>query len=293
MLFLGNLGLTLGSKFTFLVLIKSAVLTKTPKMKRILPIFFIFSVFITGGYWSARSSVGSMIYFYNTETNINNFATLKMAFDVYFVNHGGYFFQPFDLRENFEAAIKEKKGDIYLLSSWHLKELQRKKVPFEIALVGTSKGNIMQRKVLSANKDITNVSMLKNSVVAAAGSEEYVHSILKQILGKEQEALLKDIKILIVPKDIDAVMAVGFGMASAAISAESGLDKLAMMNPNHFRELHTLGFSEKDYLLIAATLKKPDQQEIQFLDVLRAMSEADAGQANLKLLGIDGWRTLK
>ncbi len=262
-------------------------------MKRILPVFFIFSVFITGSYWSAHSNVGSIIYFYNPETNINNFATLKTAFDTYLVNHGGYYFQPFDDRKNFEAVIQEKKGDIYLLSSWHLKELQQKKVPLEIALVGTSKGNTMQRKVLSAKKDIVNVAMLKNTVVAAAGSEEYVHSILKQILGKGQEALLNDIKILIVPKDIDAVMAVGFGMATAAISAESGLDKLAMINPNQFKELHSLGFSEKDYLLIAATLKKTDQQERQLLEELRKMSETDAGEANLKMLGIDGWRAVQ
>lgn len=262
-------------------------------MKRFWPVFFIFSIFVTAGYWSAHSEVRSTYYFYNTETNINNFATLKMGFDIYLVNHGGYLLQPFDLRENFEKVIHEKKGDVYLLSSWHLKELQQKKVPLEIALVGTSKGNTMQRKVLSAKKDIVDFAMLKNTVVAAAGSEEYVHSILKQILGKGQEALLKDIKILIVPKDIDAVMAVGFGMATAAISAESGLDKLATMSPNQFKELHSLGYSEKDYLLIAATLKKPDQQEIQLLEVLRKMSEEDAGVANLKVLGIDGWSTVQ
>jgi len=101
-------------------------------MKRILPVFFIFSVFITGSYWSAYSNVGSTIYFYNPETNINNFATLKTAFDTYLVNHGGYYFQPFDSRENFEAVIKEKKGDIYLLSSWHLKALQQKNVPLKM-----------------------------------------------------------------------------------------------------------------------------------------------------------------
>jgi len=262
-------------------------------MKRILPVFLIISVFITGGYWSACSNVGSIIYFYNPETNINNFATLKTAFDTYLVNHGGYYFQPFDSRENFESVIQEKKGDVYLLSSWHLKALQQKNVPLKIALVGTSKGNTMQRKVLSAKKDIADVTMLKNTVVAGAGSEEYIHSVLKQILGKEQEALLKDIKILIVPKDIDAIMAVGFGMATAAICAESGLDKLAMINPNQFRELHSLGFSEKDYLLVAATLQKPEQQEVELLEVLRTMSEAETGGENLKLLGIDGWRAMQ
>ena len=268
-------------------------------MKRILAIFFI--LLSSGAYWSTYSNaeptiemgIAPTFYFYNTETNINNFATLKMGFDIYFVNHGGYYLQPFDIRENFEKAIQDKKGDIYLLSSWHLKELQLKKVPLEIALVATSKGKIMQKKVLSVSNDITNVAMLKDTVVAAAGSEEYVHSILKQILGKKQEALLKDIKILIVPKDLDALLAVGFGMASAAISAENGLDKLAMMIPGHFRRLHTLGFSEEDYILIAATLKKPDQEETQLLKVLREMSDTEAGKENLKLLGIDGRSTLK
>ncbi|MGZ5011041.1 MAG: hypothetical protein ACXV74_08805 [Methylobacter sp.] len=261
-------------------------------MKRVLPASFICFLFIAGSYWSAYSNTGSVIYFYNPETNINNFATLKTAFDTYLVNHGGYYFQPFDNKEKFETVVHEKKGDIYLLSSWHLKALQQKNVPLKIALVGTSKGNTMQRKVLSTKKDIANVSMLKNTVVAGAGSEEYIQSVLKQILGKEQESLLKDIKILIVPKDIDAIMAVGFGMATAAISAESSLDKLSMINPNQFRELHGLGFSEKDYLLVAATLKKPEQQEAPLLEVLRKMSE-DAGEENLKLLGIDGWRALQ
>lgn len=296
-------------------------------MKRFWPIFAVFFVFFIGGYWPvyadsspaisppipksepgdaeylaerARqreaylpySTVVPTFYFYNTESNFNNFATVKMGFDIYFEERGGYFLQPFDLRVNFEKAIK-KKGDVFLLSNWHLKELQKKKVPLQIALVATSKGNVVQRKVLSAKRGIDNVAMLKNAVVAAAGSEEYVHSILKQMVGKDQEALIKDIKILIVPKDIDALLAVGFGMASAAISAENGLEKLAMFNPNHFRELHSLGYSEKDYFLIAATLKKPDQQETQLLEVLRKMSETDAGKENLKLLGIDGWRTVK
>lgn len=259
-------------------------------MKRILHIFFIFAVFFSGGFWSIGVKAGPFIYFYNPETNINNFATLKTAFDTYLVNHGDYYFQPFDIRENFESVIREKNGDIFLLSSWHLKALQQKNIPLEIALVGTSKGNTMQRKVLSTKKDIINADMLRNTIVAGAGSEEYIHSVLKQILGKDQEALLKDIKILIVPKDIDALMAVGFGMASAAISAESSLNKLAMINPNQFRELHSLGFSEKDYLLVAATLKKPAQQETHLLELLQNMPEVKQGEENLKLLGIDGWR---
>lgn len=261
-------------------------------MKRALSVVFICFLYISGSYWSACYSARPTIYFYNPETNVNNFATLKAAFDTYLLNHGGYYFQPFENKEKFEAAVHEGKGDIYLLSSWHLKALQQQNVPLKVALIGTLKGNTMQRKVLSAKKAITSVAMLKNTVIAGAGSEEYIYSVLKQILGKEQEPLLKGIKILVVPKDIDAIMSVGFGIATAAISAESSLDKLATINPNQFSELHRLGFSEKEYLLVAATLEKPERQEAQLLDVLHKMSE-DAGKENLRWLGIDGWRKLQ
>jgi hypothetical protein len=261
-------------------------------MKPLLTLLFIFITFIAGSYWSVQSNEGAFIYFYNPETNINNFATVKRAFDTYFVDQGGYHFQPFDDRSNFEAIVKQEKGNVYLLSSWHLSALRQQNIPLEIALIGTSKGNTLQRKVLSAKKEVQNVTMLKNTIVAGAGSEKYIYSILQQIVGKGQEALLKDIKILTVPKDIDAVMAVNFGMASAAISSESSLDKLATINPNQFQQLHSLGFSEKSYLLVAATLKKPEPQETQVLEVLRKMSETSEGIKSLKLLGIDGWKSL-
>ncbi len=248
-------------------------------------------MFIASSYWTAHSSVDPLIYFYNPETNINNFATLKTAFDTYLSTRGGYHFQPFDDRTNFEIAVKQEKGNIYMLSSWHLAALRKQNIPLEIALVRTSKGNTLQRKVLRTKPDITDVVMLKNTVVAGAGSEDYIRSVLQQIGGAGNEALVKDIKILTVPKDIDAVMAVSFGMASAAIAAESSLEKLATINPNQFQQLHNLGSSEPSYLLIAATLKKPEGSELKLLEVLQKMSETE-GEKQLKLLGIDGWKPL-
>lgn len=261
-------------------------------MKQIYTLFLILSVFITGSFSAAFSNAGAVIYFYNPETNINNFATLKTAFDNYLSNQGVFHFQPFDNRDNFETVVKQKSADVYLLSSWHLEALQKQNIPIEAQMCGTYKGNIMQRKVLSAKKDIINTSMLKDTVIAGAGSEDYIRSILQQILGKEHQELLEHVKILTVPKDIDALMAVSFGMATAAISAESSLTKLAIINPNQFQQLHSLGFSEKAYILIAATLKKPEQLQTQLLEILRKMPETGTGEKNLKLLGIDGWKPL-
>ncbi len=261
-------------------------------MKRISALFFLLLIFIVGSDWTAHSSAGAVVYFYNPETNINNFASLKTAFDTYFSTQGSYQFQPFDNPDNFEETLKQKKGNLYLLSSWHLNALRQKKIPLEIVLVATSKGNTTQSKVLSVKREITDITMLKDSTIAGSGSESYIRSVLLQIFGAKNKALLDRIKVLMVPKDMDALLSVSYGMAAAAISAESSLNKLSIVNPNQFQQLHTLGISEKSYFLIAATLEKPNQDEMQLIEIVRKMADTEAGEKNLNLLGLDGWKAL-
>lgn len=250
---------------------------------RISTLFFFLLVLIAGSYSSACVGASVTVYFYNPETNINNFSILKTSFDSYLSTQGDYQFQPFDTQENFEKSLN-KKGNIYLLSSWHFNVLQQK-FPLQISLIGTFKGNATQKKILSAKKDIVDFSMLKNATIAGAGSENYIRSVLQQIDPTKYKELSDTIKILKVPKDIDALMAVGFGMADAAIAAESSLKTLESLNANQYKQLHSLGGSEKSYLLVAATFDKPGKNETKVLEILFNM----AGQKNLNLLGLDGW----
>ncbi|MEY4767962.1 MAG: hypothetical protein RL637_601 [Pseudomonadota bacterium] len=261
-------------------------------MKPFSALFFLLLVFIIGGDTTAHSSAGAVIYFYNPETNINNFATLKTGFDTYLSTQGPYQFQPFDSAENFEEALKQKKGNLYLLSSWHLAALRQRKIPLEIVLVATSKGNTMQSKILSAKREITDVTMLKDSTIAGSANEGYIRSVLSQMFGAKNKALLDQIKILVVPKDADALLSVSFGVSAAAVSTESSLNKFSIINPKQFQQLHTLGVSEKSYFLIAATLEKPNQDEMQLIEILHKMAETEAGEKNLNLLGLDGWKAL-
>lgn len=262
-------------------------------MKRLVCVGIIALLILLGIYKEVLSSVNTIIYFYNPETNINNFSTLKTEFDSYLFTKGNYQFQPFNDRNNFENIINTNKNSIYILSSWHLNSLKSKKIPLEIALLGTNKGEAMQRKVLSATLSITNFNdLVSGTVIAGAGSEEYIRSMLKEMLGANKESILAGIKILTVPKDIDALMSVGFGMAGAALTAESGLANLSLINPKQFQQMHSIGFTEKDYRLVAATFNKPGEKEKPLLNILNAMQENNDGKEKLKLLGIDGWKPL-
>lgn len=64
------------------------------------------------------------VYFYNPESNVDNFASLKTRLDVYLKDTGPYQFQPFCDRETFEATIRNKHDCILIISSWYYKELR-------------------------------------------------------------------------------------------------------------------------------------------------------------------------
>lgn len=238
---------------------------------------------------AAGAAVSSQtIFFYNPETNVDNFATLKSEFDTYLASKGSFNFQPFSDRDTFEKTALGRPDSMYLLSSWHFSQL-KSRLPLEPVLVGTSKGEIEQRKILTS-KDVTSLAGLDGATVAGAGNEFYLRNILRQMLGPDKDAIADSVKVLTVPKDIDALMAVGFGVAKAAISSESSLQKLALINAKQSASLKVLATSEKSFLLIAAVPKQSLSKDTSLINAVESMGSLPEGERNLKLLGIDGWR---
>lgn len=235
------------------------------------------------------------VFFYNPESSIDNFAALKTEFDSYLSGQGEYSFQPFSERSTFESMLSDKAQGVYLLSSWHYAQLNAK-TPLAAVLVGVVKGELQQRKIL-ISKDLADVSALSGATIAGSGSEDYLRSQLQQMLGGKYAGLSSKIKLLTVPKDIDALMAVGFGVATAAISSESSFNKLAMINPKQHAQLKTLASGEKSFLLIAA-VAKPGQNggsqsdETGLLKVIEGMGQQPNGEKKLKMLGLDGWKRI-
>jgi hypothetical protein len=238
----------------------------------------------------ALAAADQTVLFYNPETSIDNFATLKTEFDTYLAEHGGYSFQPFSDRANFEQALRSQPNSVYLLSSWHYSQLNSQ-FPLEPVLVGTAKGEYLQRKVLSA-RDAADPAGLQGTTVAGAGTEEYLRNLLKQMFGPDKESLVAGLKVLTVPKDIDALMAVGFGMAKAALASEGSLQKLALINAKQREQLKPLASSDKSFLLIAAVPKSSKAEGETLVKVMEDMGQQPAGARNLRLLGLDGWKRL-
>jgi hypothetical protein len=234
------------------------------------------------------------IYFYNPETNINNFASLKTEFDQYLSSYGSFQFQPFSDRNSFEKFIVGRSDGVFLISSWHFRQLKRKfPIDMEAKLVGVSKGKATYEKILTTKNNIINIDLLKGKIVASSGNEDYTKNILMQMHGEGKRDIVDSLKILTVPKDIDALMAVGYGMADSALTTESSLIKLASINPKQYGFLSTLAKSEEILLPIIAVPRQSDENIKLLLTIIEKMETVLEGRKKLKMLGVDGWKKLE
>ncbi len=234
------------------------------------------------------------IYFYNPETNINNFASLKTEFDQYLSNYGSFHFQPFSDRESFEKFVVGRSDGVFLISSWHYRQLKKVfPIGMEAKLVGVSNGKATYKKILTAKNNIINIDLLEGKIVASSGNENYTRKILMQMHGAGKRNIVDTMRILTVPKDIDALMAVGYGMADSALTTENSLVKLAAINPKQYGFLRSLSKSEQILLPVIATLEQSDEKISFLLAIIEEMASGLDGKKKLKMLGVDGWKKVE
>lgn len=228
------------------------------------------------------------IYFYSSETNINNFKSLKMEFDRYLSRFGPYEFQPFSARDVFEKHVKGKENCLLLLSSWHYRHIH-KKYALMPALTGVRNGKKYQKKILVADEKSPDIEAAKPGLIASASSLQYTTSVLKRMLKKYAEHTFR---VLTVPKDIDALMSVGFGMAKLAFASKNAFDELKGVNPRLCRKMKVLAEGEETLLLIVALPQGFTANRKKMVGMIKNMSMDSDGRKRIRMLGLDGWQEL-
>ena len=236
----------------------------------------------------AKGAEKITIYFYSSETNINNFKALKMEFDRYLSEFGPYQFQPFSDRETFEQQIKGKNNCLLVLSSWHYTNIQQE-YKLTPVFVGSRDGKISQKSLLVSNGTV-DLTTIQGGRIASASSEPYSKSLLSHML--HNEALLLQLKILTVPKDIDALMSLGFGMAKAALTTDYSLNTLKTLNPALYKKMTILAESDETFLLILAIPEESIEDVQPLVKILQEMPATPNGKKNMRMLGLDDWHPL-
>ena len=232
------------------------------------------------------------IYFFSSESSINNFNMLKGEFDWFFSSAGNHKFQPFRNRADFESVLQEKRAGLFLMSSWHFAQLPDKQ-HWRPVLIGSRNQSSTQRHIISARQGAGGLPDLRGKTIAAAGSKEFATELLAGMLPPAQRDAVSQFKILTVPKDIDALMSVGFGVADAAITTENGLERLAKLNPRQHDQLIRVATGPEQLLPVIAAPVEAHESCEELQKVLQSMGTNPDGQQLLSMLGLDAWRALE
>ena len=235
---------------------------------------------------SAQAQQEGLIFFYNSEININNFVSIKVIYDKYLYRYGNVNFQPFDNKKIYEETFRKTNlPTVLVISSWHFRSFS-KKVSLLPLLVATRNGKTFFKKVLSVKKPFRELRDLAGKVVASASSVEHTRELLLKMLGKNRKDLLSTIRILTVPKDIDALLAVGYSIAHAAVTTQDSLKLLESINPGLKRKLETFSISG-DILMPVLAIKKLGvigEPQKKIIQIMKEMKTSESGRESLSAL---------
>jgi len=241
------------------------------------------------------------VFFYNPETNVHRNSILKQKLDRFLVTKGNYQFQPVNDRTAFKQLTQNQSNALFIMSSWMFESLA-KDARLSPKLVGIKNDSAFFKKSLVIHKQFQS-KPLNELVIASAGSDLYGQTVLSNIYkhaSNNQQAFFKtptsiadalnfSPKLLTVPKDLDALLSVGFGMAQGALSTKESLNQLKTLYQNQHQQLVVLGESTPVMRIVVATPEEASPQILQLIPVLEDMKESVAGKISLSLMGLDSW----
>lgn len=271
-----------------------ALLPKTVKIETLLLCLFLtISINSLLALDRASRDTRNIISFYNPEANNSSFTSLKISYDTYLSKFTDYRLQPFKDRNAFEYFNSEKSDPVLLISSWHYQHLATElKNRIQPALIATYKGEITSQKILATKKSLHSLTELEGAIIASSADNAYTREVLGRLLENHSPDLLASIKILTVPKEIDALMSVAYGVVDAAITFESTLQKLSTFNPNQSSTLHVLAHSDEILLPILFIPKTDNFVESGLVSVFEDMPNTQEGRQRLRMIGFDGWKNV-
>ena len=207
------------------------------------------------------------VYFYTTETNINDFKSLKINFDQYLKPFDDYNFQAFNNKEVFEGFLKDE-NIIVILSSWHYKQIAHK-YNLQAKLVALKEESITDTKVLVGKKGSSYIGTV---------TTPFSHAFANAHINKF--TLDNSLEILNVPKEIDALMSVGFGMSQFALVSKDSFELLKKTNSFLTSQMNVFSESSPTLrMLIASKIKKHNNKEL--IEVFTTMNLKNDGKKYL------------
>jgi hypothetical protein len=241
----------------------------------------------------ARAASLNTLYFYSPEVSTSRNTVLKGTFDHYFLQKGQHRFQPVENQNVFEDLLLSHQADALIMSSFHFSLLAENEPTllshYVPVLQGEKNGSdVYQRLLVSMNEGLT----LQGRKLATSSNALLTTKLLDRIFPGSASTKFENLNILEVPKDIDALMAVGLGLADFALTTNDSLSTLSTLYKEQYSRVRIIGKSLQQKRMVLILSKKVVETGTQWGDLVYSMPESPLGKRALKLLSLDSWRWL-
>ena len=230
--------------------------------------------------WAEQS-----IYLLSPDAGSNTLQLLKLDFEKYLSKRGDYPFYPFNREEVLQEKMEGEPEAIVLMPAESYRKIFNR---YRLAVVaaGAVNGMVSKRHLLVGRQGGSRNGL--QCTVAMPFSETVGRRLLEEILGHQQAAQLE---ILTVPKGIDALMSVGFGMADLALTDNHGYEQVAKVNGRLVGLLSQLAEGAEQYNTVISMPQRQPLSE-QMLATLMEMKKSAEGRRLLQFLKVEEWKLL-
>jgi len=238
-------------------------------------------------YSTLNSVYGETVFIFNPEAKSSKTESVRSGLEDYLGREGiasnvYIFANP----EDFRNSVGRLKPALAIIASYYYKAMEST-YNWKAILSGHDKGLKSFNKVLVTSASVKNAVQLRNRSLAAVSLGAASLSYIDAQLPSELPA--KDIRIVSVSKDIDAIMALGFEQVEAAIVTQTSFDKLSQINPDVVKNLHILqALNPIEYPKIAAF---PNAENIEkYIKIFQEMDPREAAKEILKFFDVTGFK---
>jgi hypothetical protein len=233
------------------------------------------------------------LYFYNPEVSATRNTVLKGSFDKYLLSEGEFQLQPVEEKRLFDQLLFSGRADALLMSSQHFEQLVADNPElnkrYHAALQGKKGDSDSYTKLLVSKFSAPD---LKVSTLASSRGRDFSLAMIAEMLPSVATKSIEQVSLLEVPKDIDALMSVGFDLADLALATDDSFATLSALYNEQYPKLHVIGRSRPLKRMILV-LPRHRQGELSAIETtVRSMPEKSLGKRVMKLIGLDSWQVI-
>lgn len=203
----------------------------------IISLYIILSAFYSGFLYPDNSVT---IFLFNPEGRQSQGRSAKKALEGYLESKG---YSPkiyiFSKTRDIDISIKRLRPSFAIVPSYYYRSM-KKKYRWRELLSGYNRNNSGLRKYLVTDKSITRPAMLRNLGIATVSLGPSTNSFVNKHFLLPIGLSNSKVRLVMVSKDIDGIMALGFGQVKGAIVTRNSFKRLKKINPNTTRNLKVL-----------------------------------------------------